>query len=242
MRNKTRWLIAMTIGLLVGAGAVQADPIFINTCPAIITSPGRYLLGADLTCGGGDGITITSPDVIPAFEGHTITAGVSATNAIVAIASPFLENIHILGPGLITNGGGNAFFVNGVRLDVVHNSEVSGITVRGSAGAGIRCQFCDFVTITANTLGRNGTGIALAESTSNTISDNDASGNGTGIGIQVGAPFTAGTVSHNVLNGNTGAGVAFFPDTAGATVQNNIINGNKLPPLRRPRDQHNRKS
>jgi hypothetical protein len=129
-----------------------------------------------------------------------------------------------LGPGLITNGGENTFS-SGVFLISTSNSEVSGITVRG-AGAGIFCSLCNFVTITANTLGRNSVGIGLGDSTSNTISDNDASGNGTGIGIQVGAPFTAGTVSHNVLNGNTGAGVAFFPDTAGATVQNNVINGN----------------
>jgi hypothetical protein len=46
-------VIEITIGLVVMAGAVQADPTFINTCPTVITSPGRYLLGADLICGGG---------------------------------------------------------------------------------------------------------------------------------------------------------------------------------------------
>src|SRR6516164_2745988 len=61
--NGMRTVIGMTIGLAVMAGTVQADPTFINTCPTVISSPGRYLLGADLICGGGDGITITSPNV-----------------------------------------------------------------------------------------------------------------------------------------------------------------------------------
>ena len=50
----------ISIGLLVIAGTVQADPTVINTCPVVITSPGDYVLRADLICGGGDGITINS--------------------------------------------------------------------------------------------------------------------------------------------------------------------------------------
>jgi parallel beta-helix repeat protein len=230
MRNKSRWLIAMTIGLLVMAGSVQADPTFINTCPAVISTPGRYLLGADLICGGGDGITIASSDVILAFEGHTITAGVGANRAIFVDTK---SNVHILGPGLITNGGENTFS-EGVHLFNVSNIEVSGITMRGSLttsshlGAGIFCSLCNFVTITANTLGRNGVGIFLGDSPLNTISNNDASGNGTGISIQLfeDVGLSVGTVSHNVLNGNTFAGLAFGPESAGATAQNNVINGN----------------
>ena len=72
----------VSIGLLVMAETVQAAT-FINTCPFVITSPGDYLLSADLICGGGDGITITSSDVTLALEGHTITAGVGANQAIL---------------------------------------------------------------------------------------------------------------------------------------------------------------
>jgi hypothetical protein len=91
-------VIEMTIGLLVMAGVVQADPTFINACPAAITSPGRYLLGADLICGGGGGITITSSDVTLAFEGHRITAGEGAGAAILVNPSlSLLQNVHIFG-------------------------------------------------------------------------------------------------------------------------------------------------
>ena len=121
MRNKTRWLIEMTIGLLVMAASVQADPIVINTCPAVITSPGRYLLGADLICGAGTGILITSSDVTLALEGHRITAGVGANRAVFVNGVPsFVTRVSILGPGLITNGGENTFLDRSASLSWIH--------------------------------------------------------------------------------------------------------------------------
>ena len=123
------------IGLLVIAGTVQADPTLINTCPFVITSPGDYLLAANLMCGGGDGITINTGNVRLALEGHTITAGVGAKRAIVASTQfGVLQNVRILGPGLITNSGANAFSA-GVFLDFVVNAEMSGIMVLGRSEA-----------------------------------------------------------------------------------------------------------
>jgi parallel beta-helix repeat protein len=127
-----------------------------------------------------------------------------------------------LGPGLITNGGGNTFSA-GVSLVFAANSEVSGITVLGS-GAGIVTGDCTNLTITANTLGRNNEGMMLGDSGA-TVSENDVSGNGTGIEYDnIGAVMTS-TVSHNVINGNTGAGVLIVA-VMGATFQNNVISGN----------------
>src|SRR5215471_11038973 len=123
----------VSIGLLVIAGTVPAATS-ISTCPFVITSPGDYLLSADLICGGGDGITINSSNVTLKLEGHKITAGVGANRAIavnVGNPPPGRSNIHILGPGLITNGGGNTFSA-GVSLAFAFNSEVSGITVLAS--------------------------------------------------------------------------------------------------------------
>ena len=227
-------IIEMTVGLVIMAGTVQADPTFINTCPAVITSPGRYVLAADLICGGGDGITITSSDVTLALEGHRITAGVNANRAITVNpqAGPALPRIRILGPGLITNSGGNTFSV-GVNLFIVTDSEVSGITVLGSRtgiGAAGPPGGAD-LTITANTLGRNGAGMSLLNLTSSTISENDVSGNGVGISITsadvFGPPLM---VSHNILNGNTRDGVQIVAGFSGlaVTVQNNVVNGNGL--------------
>jgi parallel beta-helix repeat protein len=219
------------MGLLLIGGTIQAAT-FINTCPFVITSPGDYLLAADLICGGGVGIGITSSDVTLKLEGHRITAGEGAMLAIevrnplpMSMTPRVIQNVPILGPGLITNGGGNTFGA-GVWLGSVQNSEVSGITVLASA-QGIFVAECSGLTITANIFGRNGMGIYLVDSTSNTISGNDASGNGTGIFVDFGeAPRPTRTVSHNVLNGNTTAGLVIADQASPVTVQNNVIDGN----------------
>jgi hypothetical protein len=237
-------VVEMSIGLLVMAGSVSGGPTFISTCPTVISSPGDYVLSADLICGGGGGITITSSDVTLKLEGHRITAGDGAnmgvSSAISNISGPgrpsIVANVHILGPGLITNGGENAFN-NGVLLGgTVARIEVRGITVLGSRFAGINLSgvagFSSLqMTLAANTLGRNGTGISVINLDAGSISKNDVSGNGTGILIEnddvAGLPTM---VSHNIVNGNTGDGVRItdlgpllIPTVA---VQNNVISGN----------------
>jgi parallel beta-helix repeat protein len=225
-------VIEMTIGLVVMAGTVQADPIFINTCPVVISSPGDYLLAADLICsnGGFGAILIASSDVTLKLEGHRITAGVNpAVEAInVQVAFPaVLEHVRILGPGLITN------FLQGVELFFANNSEVSGVTVLGSgAGSiGIGAFGCNFLTLTANTVGRTQLGIVLTDINSSTISKNDASGNSDGIDLVVQQTGSTGnTVSHNILNGNTMNGLLISRVNhdlpLSASVQNNVTNGN----------------
>jgi parallel beta-helix repeat protein len=177
-----------------------------------------------LICDAG-GIVIASTDVTLALEGHRITAGVNANGAIDVNPSQVtpLANIHILGPGLITNGGAN-HFSTGVSLFNTNNSEVSGITVLDSGTGIFTTRSCNFLTITANTLGRNTVGISLSSSNS-TISKNDVSGSiGVGIGILNFSPLSAGMVSHNIVNGN-GRGVLIVGIV---TVQNNVVNGNGL--------------
>jgi hypothetical protein len=58
------------------------------------------------------------------------------------------------------------------------------------------------------------------------ISENDVSGNGTGISLDAEDGAAAGTLSHNVINGNTSVGLLINAIVIGATVQNNVINGN----------------
>jgi parallel beta-helix repeat protein len=219
------------IGLLVIAGTVHAAT-FINTCPFVITSPGDYLLSADLNCAPGGNslgaIVIASSDVTLKLEGHRITLS-GPTAAAINVQLPFsgvVERVHILGPGLITT---TATFGEGLALYFLSDSEVSGVTVLGSESLGIFAFSCNFLTITGNTVARNNTGIWV-QGNSNTISKNDASGNAIGIFInnQQGGS-TNNTASHNILNGNTIDGLEinfgpFFPGSASA--QNNVTKGN----------------
>jgi hypothetical protein len=178
-----------------------------------------------------------------ALEGHRITAGAGAnmgfssaiSNSSDGVTGTPVADVHILGPGLITNGGGNTF-VNGVfLLGGVTGSEVSEITVRGSRFAGIFADGQAFgvtgLTFTKNTLGGNNTGIGndtgilLSNVTSSTISENDASGNV--IGIEIDNGFVMGPpimLSRNIVNGNINTGVVI--DTGFVTAQNNITSGN----------------
>jgi hypothetical protein len=152
-----------------------------------------------------------------------------------------VADVHILGPGLITNGGANAFSAGVLFFAEVTQSEVNGITVLGCSFAGIDAEAGGVgnfgtaltgLTFTANTLGRNSEGIRAVNVVSSTISKNDVSGNGSGIVVLnaflnlTGPPLL---VSHNIVNGNTGDGVVL---SAGAspnhtvTVQNNVTSGN----------------
>jgi hypothetical protein len=218
--------------LLVIAGTVQAAT-FINTCPFVINSPGDYLLSADLICGGGTGITITASDVTLTLEGHRITAG-AGENTAAAISASGGQHVRILGPGLITDSLASAF-ASGVAFSDMHHSEVSGITVSGFnvngivAVGGIGTPPSDFLTITANTVGRGSqfglAGIQL-NVVSSTISENDVSGNSVGLAISNAAPASGSPniVNHNICNGNAnGLGLGI---SGPATVKNNVVNGN----------------
>jgi hypothetical protein len=223
-------VIEMTIGLLVIAGTVQAAT-FINTCPFLITSPGDYLLGADLICGAGDGITILSNDVTLKFEGHSITYHSEGANRAIVVNPGFelpgLERVRILGPGLITNGGGNALGM-GVAFNYVTNSEVSGLTMLGFSIQAQNRIGDGFLTITKNTIGQmaTGPGITLLDVLSSTISENYASANNIGISILVSAGLAsqANMISHNICNGNAIDGLAISGGPA--TVRNNVTSGN----------------
>ncbi|MBV8841194.1 MAG: right-handed parallel beta-helix repeat-containing protein [Bryobacterales bacterium] len=223
------------IGLLVIAGAVQAAT-FINTCPFIISTPGDYLLSADLLCpGGGTGITITSSHVTLKLEGHTIipavgsSSGSAISNFSSGITGTPVVDVHILGPGLIMGGAVNSFSFGVSLVGSVTDSEVSGLTVRGSRVAGINADGqapgTTGLTFTKNTLAGGNWGILVTNLTSSTISENDASGNF--IGIQISNEGVTGppiTFSRNIVNGNTNTGVII--DTGFVTAQKNVVSGN----------------
>src|SRR5215469_3100565 len=130
----------VSIGSLVIAGAVQAAT-FINSCPFVITSPGDYLLSANLVCfGGGTGITITSSHVTLKLEGQTIFAGVGGNISAISNSSSGgtvtpVTNVHILSPGLIFSDSTSPFTLGVSLVGSVTDSEVSGITVQGQGRA-----------------------------------------------------------------------------------------------------------
>jgi hypothetical protein len=235
--NGMRTIIEMTIGLAVMAGAVQAQTL-INTCPFVISSPGRYVLANDVVCfGGGTGITITSSHVTLALERHTIFAGVGNISAISnssggGTGTP-VTDVHILGPGLIFSDPTSPFTLGVSLVGSVTDSEVSGITVQGQGRAltvGINADGQAIgttgLTITKNTIVGGTVGISVINLTSSTISENVASGFTVAIGIN-NAGVTSGSpikLSGNIVVGNPNTGIDI--NNGFVTAQNNIISGN----------------
>jgi hypothetical protein len=234
MRNKIRAVFELSIGLLVMAGSAPAAPTLINTCPFVISSPGDYLLSADLVCfgGGGVGIRITSSHVTLKLEGHSMFSAGSMSSAISnssgGVTATPLTDVHILGPGRIYSIG-QILFTTGVNLvGQVTDSEVSGITVQGPV-VGISIDGQAFgthsLTFTKNTLAGGTVGIEVINLTASTISDNVASAYTVGIDIEnagvTGPPIM---LSRNIVNGNRNTGVSI--DTGFVTAKNNIISGN----------------
>ena len=221
----------VSIGLLVIAGAVQAAT-FINSCPFVITSPGDYLLSANLVCfGGGTGITITSSHVTLRLEGHTIFAGVGGNISAISNSSP-VTDVHILGPGLIFSDSTSPFTLGVSLVGSVTDSEVSGITVQGQGRAltvGINADGQAIgttgLTFTKNTTVGGTVGISVINLTSSTISENVASG--FTVGIEINNGVTSGSpikLSGNLVIGNPNTGVDIIGGFV--TAQNNIVSAN----------------
>jgi hypothetical protein len=199
-----------------------------------ITMPGNYQLSGDLNCGSGEGIRINVPSPIigpgPQYgttggvslklNGHTITAMSSSSGdtdygpttpihygaAIHVVGRT--DHVAIAGPGLIRNdpnNSANAFSI-GVLLESAFYSQVSQVTILGSANYGIRGDQCVFLTVASNIVGRTrGVGVHCTLCGATTITGNDSSGNGTGISLD--GDFTIAppnrNANPNVVNNNT---------------------------------------
>ncbi len=220
--------LAGAIGFLIvlAATAVPVHAAFasISTCPFTISTPGDYQLTADLTCGGGDGITITARGVSLKLNGHKITAGPGLHYAIFVNPAGRADHVGISGPGLITNDGTNTFTA-GIHLDRADYSQVSQVTIVGADGDSIGAYNCTFLTVASNVAGHGGGGgVFLSNNNSSTVSWNDASGiltGSPGIFVQGGS---ANTVNNNTANGSFfGIGVQNSP---GTRVYGNATNGN----------------
>ena len=174
------------------------------------------------------------------LNGFRITAGSAASGVAIHVGAPSAMTDHVVisGPGLITNDPLNAFkFQTGIEMDNADFSQISQVTVVGSANTGIRGSGCTFLTVASNIVGRtsgpnpgDGIGLALSLSGSSTITGNDTSGNAVGIDLDsqhsIGDPNPT-TLSNNIANGNSQDGIHltnFHP--SGVRISGNVTNGN----------------
>lgn len=225
------------IWLLVLAGLGTPSPasaaVTITSCPFVISQPGDYVLGQDITCSG-NGILITSSGVHLTLAGFTLTGpndGTSVGIRVQGTASSPLTDVHI-------NGGTVERFSVGIYLiyavDCHVNGMVSQDNVLGTlSGDGIRLDHSDGNHVNGNTFTRNtGFGVRLLDSNFNDFNTNSVTAN---IGLQrdggffIAAESTGNRITSCDISGNGEVGVWIFDvGSTGNTIQGCTINDNDV--------------
>jgi len=223
---------AFTFILLIAAIAcipAAADPVVqITQCGTVISQPGHYILGNDLSCFDQDGVDIVSDHVDLMLNNHQISnvcqdfvaSGISVG---VGVASGN-SHVHIIGPGSITGFKAGVFFEQvsfSTVEDVTSTNNFFGFVVNGGFSVGCK-QSCPSTknNFQGNTATFNNQhGFTLNGATDNTFRDNNASNNSAGFGILL---FTASgnDVRDNTTNNNGGPGIG---TSAGTGTDNDVF-------------------
>ena len=188
------------------------------TAPAVISSPGHYLLMNDLFNSTAEtAIWIQSSDVVLNGDGHTLN-GVSAENTTGVLTRKDDESSGIIPLSNITviNLSVSAF-EDGIQYNNVDAGIVSGNTLAGNA-RGIEFLETSGTLVTGNNasgqvmIGQmNGVGIIISQSNGNTFTHNTLNRNGIGVESEFG-----------------GQGVLVIDDSSGNVFSNNTIHENKV--------------
>jgi parallel beta-helix repeat protein len=205
------------------ATAAAPAPTPITTCNYTITTPGRYALAKNLTCGSflDSGIRVQASDVNLTLNGHTITGGggYAIFGIFIDDSANAITGVRIAGPGTISGfdygvGISGDGYSHGVR-----DSAVSGLTVTDNPGVGVYLE-------AANRPGL----------TDNVVSGNTVTGNGAGIVFDGFESVLPGTTFGNMFSGNTVTGNGFYGillnGVVGSTVKGNTATGNTPDDLR----------
>lgn len=237
-RHKGRvgyWLIGvMTLwAALVSSPAAAA--VSITTCPYVITEPGEYVLGQDLSCAG-NGIIIRASGVHLTLAGYTMTGPNDGSGVgiwVQGTAAAPLTDVHI-------NGGTVERFGVGICLEYTNESHVNGMVSQDNvfgafAGDGIRLQNSHSNHVNGNTFVRNtGFGVRMLNADNNQFNTNVVNDN---IGLQrdggfiLGDGSTGNRITSCDISGNGEIGVWIFDAASGGnTIQGCTINDNDALP------------
>lgn len=181
----------------------DASIIAAGGYPAVIATPGSYVLTSNLTPpAGADAINVFAGDVTIDLNGFEINGSGAAGNGIVGFAT-----------GLTVRNGSVTGF-SGTGIAAGPSSKVFQVHVQSNAGTGIIGTRC---LIVESTVSGNGTGISADFCK---VENNIVEGSG-GMGIL----GFANVIVHNQVQANLGGGI-FTP--GGSTIQENVIQDNGM--------------
>jgi hypothetical protein len=229
MRHKLLRAVAVLAALGASAApAAQADsdegppPTVVDHCAYVITAPGTYVLGTNLTCGPLPGVDIEASNVRFKMNGHSINSQ-SFTPAPLGVGATTSDKyVLVQGPGTIS---GAPF--QGVWFENVSYSAVVGVEATGN-GTGIYQYNNNGATESHNVFAGNYAhtnairGILIRQGSATAVLFNRCASNNIGIAIGDGfAPVTGSYVYGNrctanqfgIRNGNATSGV-FTHNTA----------------------------
>jgi len=214
---QTQGLVVVAINMTALAGTTVPGwaATSIASCPSVITTPGNYVVTADLSCAG-IAIDINASNVSLNLNGHIITgSNVTGGIRIFGTSSNRLNHVAVEGPGLIQK------FDIGVSIGYADYCQLKLVTIAHNQIGLLASGDVSYLTVASNVVVANHSGMVLMTPsiTGGVIAYNDVSGNGSGM-------FVAGgmTVNNNVVNGNAGDGI----DIEGSftRVYANTTNGN----------------
>jgi len=202
----THSLLAACLTLLTVASYGQT---VINSVPFTISTPGKYVLGQDLSFGGGTAITVQAPIVTIDFNGFTLRAS-SIINQNTAIACESQSQVTI------ENGTISGFF-NGIAIEHSQRITLQNLHLLEINGTGIRLGFCQDSVISNCEVSRSGAiggvfgteGILLANVFGNRVMTDTVSGYH--FGIFSGGEPDAGNYFENDYIANSDNGIAMRP-------------------------------
>jgi parallel beta-helix repeat protein len=171
-------------GILATLAGTQARAVNVESCPFFIAAPGNYVVTANLTCRGDNGITIAGSNVSLNLNGHIITGSGSGVGIFVSPTSGRLNHVGISGPGLIRT------FSTGIEVSNTDDAQVSLVTVAGNL-MGIVGASLNRFTVGSNVIARSiNVGLGLQFSINTAVTGNQVVGNGRGIVLFSGSANT----------------------------------------------------
>jgi parallel beta-helix repeat protein len=197
----------------------MADPPTAVTCGSVITAPGDYYLAGDCT---GPGITINASGVHLKLDRHTMI-GLGPIGGL-GLGAFNVSNVHIEGPGTITNYFSNIYFSG------VSDSHVEQVTSVNSGGDGFILLSSTNIHANNNVFSMNGRAGVFLQTNSN---DNHLNNNQTNGNRFIGIRVVSGSSNH--INGNTALGnPAIDLDDDNANCDDNKWNGNTFNTANQP--------
>ena len=212
-------IVALVIAIAAIMPVVSAD-VYIN-CPAVITTPGTYVINSDYNGPGPavwvDGIFPPTDDVVIDGYGHTLTGTGTGLGIYVW---PGCDRVHVKNVtvqnydyGIVYQGVSNGLIEN---CDV-RNNDIAGIVLFGSNNIDVRNN-----RVENNDMGTpNGVGIYSLNCFDNEITDNRVEYNGVGI---VSFATVLETITENQVNSNTFDGILHIG--MDAVIDRNIVSSN----------------